>query len=160
MACFCNTDTKKYEYKTYRHSWVALFDPCGPATLWPDRVCGNTQPCKRCTLNKKDNHDTVTVRIEPYCWILTRIKMKSLIRIHKEHNNWIRSQKKKRIRLQIKNWIRTRTKLKNRIRIKIKIFRIPHFLKSTNWSTEIRRMNGKTNEEELTMRSMKIVQRT
>jgi hypothetical protein len=94
MACFCNTDTKKYEYKTYRHSWVALFDPCRPATLWPDRVCGNTQPCKRCTLNKKDNHDTVTVRIEPYCWILTRIKMKSLIRIHKEHNNWIRTQKK------------------------------------------------------------------
>ncbi len=68
--------------------------------------------------------------------------------------------KKNRIRLQIKNWIRTRTKLKNRIRIKIKIFRIPHILKSTNWSTEIRRMNSKTNEEELTMRSMKTVQRT
>ncbi len=82
-------DTKKYEYKTYRHSWVALFDPCGPATLWPDRVCGNTQPWKRCTLNKKDNHDTVTVRIEPYCWILTRIKMKSLIRINKRiKKNW------------------------------------------------------------------------
>ncbi len=38
---------------TYRHSWAAQYDPCGPATLWPDHVCGNTQPCKQCTLNNK-----------------------------------------------------------------------------------------------------------